>query len=474
MNFLLQHTVVKYLAQSFWRDEAFSWAMAARGLEAIPLTARDFNPPLYYLLLAAWMSFAGTSELALRSLSLVFFVGTIWLAWRYLRDCLDVPRSRAGGYLLLIGLNPFLLYYAVEARMYSMLAFFAAASFYTFQTRRNVLYVVSTAAGLYTHYFMVFVPLVQLVSVLVESQAWIVFRRRAVVVALPLLLLAPWLLSSFANRTEMAFWADPPGWRFGVHLLTTIFTGHDPTFGFLDRTERWLFVVGLVPAALLGLRALYRADSARFGSILTLALWGLFPPLLVFALSLLKPVFVPRYLIFCTLGLLLFFVAGLERVRPLLRTALVAVLCALSLGYQVAQAHRHTKGDYRTTISEIERQARADDVLYVSNQLDFFPALYYFDASRVYLVGHRMEDIAPYVGKVLIPAPRVIATLPENAPPGFVLRSDHEFERLARTQASMVKLPEEVTVQAGGTATIGGTGLARQRARNSVTPKAKR
>jgi hypothetical protein len=472
MDFLLQHTVLKYFAQSFWRDEAFSWAMAVRGFEAIPLTARDFNPPLYYLLLAVWMSVAGTSELALRSLSLLFFVGTIWLAWRYLRDCLGVPRSRAGVYLLLIGVNPFLLYYAVEARMYSMLAFFAAASFYTFQTRRTVLYVVSTVAGLYTHYFMVFVPLVQLVSVLVESREWTAFRRRTIVIAIPLLLFAPWLLTGFLSRTEVAFWADPPGWRFGIHLLTAIFTGHDPTYGFLDRTERWLFVLGLVPAALLGLRALHSSDSARFGSSLTIALWGLLPPLVVFTISMVKPVFVPRYLIFCTLGLLLFFVAGLERVRPMLRTGVVAVLFALSLGYQVAQAHRHTKGDYRGTITEIERQARADDVLYVTNQLDFFPALYYFDASRVYLVGHRMEEIAPYVGKVLIPAPRVIAKLPASASPGFVLRNDHEFERLARGQVSTTERPIWIAVEPAGAG--GGTGLAMQRQRNLATSKAKR
>jgi uncharacterized membrane protein len=448
MDFLLQHTVLKYLAQSFWRDEAFSWAMAVRGFEAIPLTARDFNPPLYYLLLAAWMSVAGTSELALRSLSLVFFVATIWLAWRYLRDCLDVPGSRAGVYLLLIGVNPFLLYYAVEARMYSMLAFFAAASFYTFQTRRTILYLVSTVAGLYTHYFMVFVPLVQLTSILAESREWSVVRRRVVVIAIPVLLFTPWLLTGLSNKTEVAFWADPPGWRFGIHLLTAVFTGHDPTYGFLDRSERWLFVVGLVPAALLGLRALQRADRARFASILTIALWGLLPPVVVFTISMVEPVFVPRYLIFCTLGLLLFFIAGLERVTPVWRTALVVVLFALSIGYQVAQAHRHTKGDYRGTITEIERQAQANDVLYVSNQLDFFPALYYFDSSRVYLVGHRIEEIAPYLGKVLIPAPRVIATLPDNAPPGFVLRNDHEFERA-----------------------IGGTGLAVQRQRNVGTSK---
>jgi mannosyltransferase len=451
MDFLLQHTVLKYLAQSFWRDEAFSWAMAVRGLEAIPLTARDFNPPLYYLLLAAWMSVAGTSELALRSLSLVFFVATLWLAWRYLRDCLDVPGSRAGVYLLLIGVNPFLLYYAVEARMYSMLAFLAAASFYTFQTRRTILYLLSTVAGLYTHYFMVFVPLVQLTAVLVESRDWSVLRRRVGVIVIPLLVFAPWLLTSLSNKTEVTFWADPPGWRFGIHLLTAVFTGHDPTYGFLDRSERWLFVLGLVPAALLGLRALQRADSARFRAVFTIALWGLLPPLVVFTISMVQPVFVPRYLIFCTLGLLLFFVAGLERVRPALRTALVAVLFALSIGYQVAQAHRHSKGDYRGTITEIERQAQADDVLYVSNQLDFFPALYYYDASRVYLVGHRMEEIAPYVGKVLIPALQVIATLPENAAPGFVLRNDHEFER-----------------------TTGGTGLAMQRQRNVATSKVRR
>src|SRR4051812_23313216 len=152
MSFFTAHSVVKYFQESLWRDEAFSWAMASRGLGSVALTAKDFNPPLYYLLLNAWMRVAGTSEGALRLLSLLCCAVTIVVVWRFMTEVLAIPWRRAAMYPPLFVLNPMLGYYATEARMYSMFALMASTSFYAHQTRRPVLYVVSTTAGLYTHY----------------------------------------------------------------------------------------------------------------------------------------------------------------------------------------------------------------------------------------------------------------------------------------------------------------------------------
>ena len=106
MSFLLNHPAAKFLFEGFWRDEAFSWAIASRGARILPLTARDFNPPLYYLLLFAWMQVFGSSEIAMRSLSVLFFAGTLWVLWRFLIDLLTVPPRRAAAYVLLFALNP--------------------------------------------------------------------------------------------------------------------------------------------------------------------------------------------------------------------------------------------------------------------------------------------------------------------------------------------------------------------------------
>jgi len=56
-------------AQSLWNDEGTSVALAQRDLATIARHASyDIHPPLYYYLLHGWISVAGTSEAAVRSL----------------------------------------------------------------------------------------------------------------------------------------------------------------------------------------------------------------------------------------------------------------------------------------------------------------------------------------------------------------------------------------------------------------------
>lgn len=428
MNFLLQHTAVRFFVEGLWRDEAFSWAMATRGFDAVALTARDFNPPLYYLLLYGWIGLVGSSEAALRSLSVIFFAATLWVAWCFMRDLLAIPSRRTLVYLALFALNPMLAYYASEARMYSMFAFLAAASFYAWMARRPVLYVITTAAALYTHSFAFLIVGTQLLSALTETREPVERRRRMILLGLPVLAFAPWIVVTLLNqRGAASFWVDPPGWRFGVHLVTSIYTGHDATYGFLEQRERWMFALILIPMVLWGLVAAARPSPDRGPVIRLVALWALLPPALVFAATLVKPVFVPRYLIFSTVGLLFLLILGVERTPSRVRFALLAVLCALAVLYQALQAHRHTKGAYRETLTQIARQAGPADVVYVRSELDFFPAQYYFGPSRVYIVGRKYEDIPAFMGKVLIPPASVVDGMPAPPTRVFLLKSHAEY-----------------------------------------------
>jgi 4-amino-4-deoxy-L-arabinose transferase-like glycosyltransferase len=136
-------------------------AGAARVVRAVELS--DTNPPLYYLLLGAWLRAAGTSDAALRLFSaaaaLACFPFLFWLGRR-----LGGPACALAA-AALFACSPPALYYASEGRMYALgwllgLGLVAA----TLELARRgpapgllALWVASAAAGSLVHYFFAFV-----------------------------------------------------------------------------------------------------------------------------------------------------------------------------------------------------------------------------------------------------------------------------------------------------------------------------
>jgi len=123
----------------------------------------DTSPPLYYLLLHAWTRGLGTSDLVLRLFSVLWALAAFPLVWSL--------GHRLGGHAAaasaatLYTLAPASLFYSVEGRMYSMLWFLALAfvwvtvELHLKGTRPSslLLWVITGAAGFFTHYFFVFV-----------------------------------------------------------------------------------------------------------------------------------------------------------------------------------------------------------------------------------------------------------------------------------------------------------------------------
>jgi mannosyltransferase len=102
-----------------WLDEALSANIAGLPLGDIgPALRRDGHPPLYYVLLHGWQEVVGDSATAARLLSALVGLALVPMAW--------VAAGRIGGRraawaaALLVALNPFVLRYSTEARMYEM------------------------------------------------------------------------------------------------------------------------------------------------------------------------------------------------------------------------------------------------------------------------------------------------------------------------------------------------------------------
>ena len=198
------------LRQSVWFDEAYSIMVAKRSVsEIIRLSALDTHPPLYYLVLKIWANVFGWSELALRSLSVIFYGASIAVAGCFIKRHFN---ARAAIYVLtMLLLAPLLMRYGFEIRMYAMASLIGVAATVMLVRAHSskrwtdwLIYGALVALGMYTLYYLALLWLAHL--------AWLVAMdagklrkfswkecRWIGAYAFSLLLFLPWL-SSFLKQ----------------------------------------------------------------------------------------------------------------------------------------------------------------------------------------------------------------------------------------------------------------------------------
>lgn len=159
--------------ESIWFDEWHSMTLAADGdpMNVIEAAARDVHPPLYFLFLKLWSFLISPSLISARSFSA--FVSALALIpfWRLARRWIGPGAALIASCLM--GLSPFQLWYAQEARMYALLVLgetlvlLCAVSLFSPEASRRegkrlgagLGLLVFTALLLGTHFFALFVIL---------------------------------------------------------------------------------------------------------------------------------------------------------------------------------------------------------------------------------------------------------------------------------------------------------------------------
>ena len=412
MEFIFTKTPLAYFVASFWRDEAFSYLMAKLPLHTLLWsTAQDANPPLYYVLLKLWMGIFGSSEVAIRSLSLVFFWATIYVLYLLLKEVLKLSEKKSIGYLALFIINPLLHYYAFEARMYSLMAFLATLLFYTFLKKQYRLYAYTALFAVFTHYFLFVVIAFQVLYSLI-----LLPKSERKHLLLPLgkaaLWFIPWILLLFFARPPVgqSFWILTSRLKDILLLPAIIFTGYEKTawvtYGYLPHLSFSIISIGLIAAYFRAFHQKKRLSVLLFG-------WGLVIPLVIFIISFWKPVFLPRYLIFTTIGLITFLILCIEGIKnKYVRVGIIALLIFFSLSYATVQVILRTKAPLKELFSRAKQQMLDTDVVYVTHEYDFHPAQYYFPTRKVYVYKKTYEELPWFVGKVLIDKESFRTTLP--------------------------------------------------------------
>lgn len=392
--------------QSYWHDEGNSRALAGRAPGDIWLAAAaDIHPPGYYLLLSGWRAMFGESEAALRGLSALAGALTAGVVFDLARRRLGLLPALIAG--VFVALDPFLVYYGQEARMYALLALWSVLAFYCFDWLEQadwplsapadrvaaVGYVLAVTAGLYTHYAFGFVVVAQVLLIL-----WVLVRgpgdaRRLALVRLGLLLaagvlFAPWIPTAIRQLT--AWPAERNGSVSPLDLA------------------RWLGFGGTISVseAQLGLAAL--GAAVAFGAIASLALgtaaqrlgrtalvWLLVPAVTTLSLGLLTPVFA-KLLVLAVPALALvvaltFDTRELPPARNWVRPAMVGALLVAVGGTMIVSLNHmyfdpaYARDDYRGVAGYLRGvTAPSDGVIVIApNQIEAFG--YYY--------GNQPDDI---------------------------------------------------------------------------------
>src|SRR5215469_292447 len=343
-----------YLAgKPFWFDETFSVEIARLGWPSFLhlLWWREANMSLYYVLLRIWLHF-GESPFFIRSLSAVFSTATIPAIYRLGSMLYDRRVGLIAAAVL--AFNGYDIRYAQEARSYSLFVLLATLSsgfliaYLKKPTRRNrVRYVICSILAVYAHFYALLLIVAHYLAVWLRKKRINEEQSMSKGSDAAALLRRAWIAIGFAVLPLLIFVAKTGAGPIRLIQRPGI---HDLVRFSVYFTNGWplIYLVACLVAQLPVRKNLFeRGPDWKKWRVQFLFIWLLFPIVLTVLLSFARPVFLPRYMIFCIPALLLLAAAGLATVRPAwLSAVLVAFVLLLSARF-VPFVYAHDFDDER-------------------------------------------------------------------------------------------------------------------------------
>ena len=142
--------------QSMWLDEAISVKVAKMPINTIisSFSISDFHPPLYYLFLNFWVKIFGDSVTVMRLSSVIFSLVVIWLVYKIGKE---LKNEKTGLWAaVLVGLNPLIMYFSQELRMYGLVTMFLTGAFYFLIKKKYVWFNILVFLSFLTFYGSIF------------------------------------------------------------------------------------------------------------------------------------------------------------------------------------------------------------------------------------------------------------------------------------------------------------------------------
>jgi mannosyltransferase len=394
------------------------------------------NGPLYFFLLRGWVAVTGTSEYAMRFLSLIFGVLGVSLSYALGHRLFDRQVGLAAA--LLLTTSSYLTWYSQEVKMYTLISALALLAIYAL--RRAVegggwywwaVQVIASSLAFYSHILAALLIPVQILLYLAwwryVRRQWIGATVSLVCLTLPYLPLVVWQAPQVFQARETGFYAYSlnemveillngwslgilsQGWPWGTVLMGTlaIWGLVGPlvmTIAQIDTQTSDADRSSPTDAPLLAKRPTTLTKTGEEGNRFALVCWLMIPLLAVWFISLRQPLFTDRYLIWTAPAFYLLASVGLASIeRPVswghwINVALVGIVLVVNVVNLRHQVTQQTKSDFRAAVAHVAGRYAPDELIIFQIPHGRYTFDYYFPDDRQYAwdeglyTNHRRPD----------------------------------------------------------------------------------
>jgi uncharacterized membrane protein len=375
-----------------WYDEVYSVIISKKFWQ-------DWNPPFYFALLNYWIRIFGTSEFSLRLPSLIFSVAGIpfiFLLGKHLfNEKVGISAS------LIMSLSPFHLWYAQEARPYSLSILLGLVSTY-FLYRALIeekvkfwfYFVLFSVLGVYSNishfHFILLVGQIVSTALFIKKKLWL----KVLCFLLVLFFSIPYLPKFIAKLEyiKAGFWPPEPTFKSLVITFENFNLGYNTAFP--------VYLISNLLAGFFLVRAFFAIKKNKqwrknFSFVLILFV---LPIALIYIVSkILVPVYIDRGLIIFSPYYYLILALGIESVynRRIKGFVIISSFLLLLVGiygyYQdwMFTSFEHTKGAYikkpfKPTVRFIESNFKIGDIVAHTNYSSQIPFKFYTQRKEIF------------------------------------------------------------------------------------------
>jgi hypothetical protein len=377
------------------------------------------------------MKVFGESEIAVRSLSLVGYMLACLLVIQW-SERIFRHHWLSWIFPIFFFFNPMLLYYAFEARSYAWYVFFIILSLSSYLERKWGKFIISGILGFYTHIYMITVIMVEVLHYILSNK--IKFRAFKVALLMRdrfmqsicciLFAIMPWLIKVCVDLARLnKSWYFPINIQVLRSVIGNIFVG-------FDGTPSSLWSITALLSLILCLFFFWAIRNRQRRNYIGLFFLTAFIPLMTtMGISLVKPVFVNRYVIASTVAEVFLVIFAIETIRnPVLQKISVVLALAFIVGFNIWYPDKHAKLDIRSSILEVNTLLTPQDYIYADSPLIFFDSIYYSkDRSRVFFYEPKGTSFPWYVGDYIVNNSQIVSELPQYPSRAFLIKEDGSY-----------------------------------------------
>ena len=376
-----------------WFDEAFSLQLAKLSVsDVIKYTASDVHPPLYYLILRAFVKGFGESIVLCHIVSIIPFIAMLIVVGDLFARKFSYKEAFIA--VIVVAGAPNVMSFALEIRMYSMAMLTVLLSFLTAYAivesgtgtkKQWILFAVANAVAAYLHYFagaaVIVISIITICMLLIfcddrkDNFVWWIISSVVTVV-----LYLPWLFVFFRQLSDVRadYWIPPFSFSDINNYL-------EFSLGQQQIIKKPLMAVMLVTVIVCIFLIKKNNENVRL-IIMSLATYAGFI-LLGIGLSIaITPVFVERYisvvLVFLWIGVMTTFFS-LD--KTYIRTIMFIAGEILLITSFIAEDHHRTSDENITVYSVLAEEMHEGDAIVNTSAHTLGQMVYYFPEEKEYI-----------------------------------------------------------------------------------------